>query len=187
MLCIKGRDHVRIPEDLAPLVASAYDEKQIPPSNIEKWMEHIVGEQVTAGQAKQYLINQPCRTYSFLSSSQYLFDDDENGPVAVQTRLGQPTVRVALLEPDQMEIIRDFLEEREGKMYARIRHKDLARMIQNRSVSLSVKRLKFSENNPYITGDMLISGTRIYPSESGIYQTNAGKIEYDNNLGVVIT
>lgn len=184
---IKGRDHVRIPEDLAPLVASAYDEKQIPPSNIEKWMEHIVGEQVKAGQAKQYLINRPCRTYSFLSSSQYLFDDDENGPVAVQTRLGQPTVRVALLEPDQMEMIRDFLEEREGKMYARIRHKDLARMIQNRSVSLSVKRLKFSENNPYITGDMLISGTRIYPSESDIYQTNAGKIEYDDNLGVVIT
>ena len=69
---LKERDTVRIPEDLAPLVADGYDDSKVPLEAFEKWMEHMIGEQVEAGQSRKYLIGTPDKVYSAMSDSSQL-------------------------------------------------------------------------------------------------------------------
>ena len=182
---LKEREAVRIPEDLAPLVADGYDENKVPPGDFEKWMEHQIGEQVEAGQSRKYLIGTPDKIYSALGDSGQFFDDEgENKYLTVQTRLGEPTVRIALLEPDLYRKI-EACSEKDG--IAKVRDKDLARQVQMQSVSVTERRLRFDKSElSYIKGDNLLSGVRVYPAQNGICELRGGRIRFDEKLGVMI-
>lgn len=174
---LKSRDAVKIPEDLAPLVADGYDERKVPLGDFEKWMEHMIGEQVEAGQSRKYLIGTPDKTYSALVESDQLFDDDgENRYLTVQTRLGEPSVRIALLEEDLYRRV----EALEGK----VRDRELAKQVQLQSVSVAERRLK--SDLLYIKGDMLLAGVRVYLSQGGVCEQNGSKICFERKLGVMI-
>lgn len=182
---LKDRDTVKIPEDLAPLVADGYDDSKVPPEAFEKWMEHMVGEQVEAGQSRKYLIGTPDRMYSALGDSGQLFDDEgENRYLTVQTRLGEPSVRIALLEPELYRRV-EACAEKDG--FAKVWDRTLAREVQIRSVSVAERRLKFDKSEiSYIKGDILLSGVRVYPSRGGICELPGGRIRFDKELGVMI-
>lgn len=177
---LKERDTVKIPEDLAPLVADGYDEHKVSPKEFEKWMEHLIGEQIEAGLSRKYLIGTPDKTYSALGDSDQLFDDDgDNKYLTVQTRLGEPSVRIALLEEDLYRRV----EALEGK----VRDRELAKQIQMRSVSVAERRLKFEKSDLlYTKGDMLLAGVRVYPARDGVCQLDGGRICFDKELGVII-
>lgn len=177
---LKGRDTVKIPEDLPFLVADGYDEHKVPPGDFEKWMEHMIGEQVEAGQSRKYLIAAPDKTYFALTDADQFFDDDgENKYLTVQTRLGEPSVRIALLEED--------LYRRVEALEGRVRNRELAKQVQLRSVSIAERRLKFIKSDLlYIKGDMLLAGVRVYPAWDGICQFDGGRICFDEELGVMI-
>ena len=182
---LKGRDTVKIPEDLAPLVADGYDESKVPPGDFEKWMEHQIGEQVEAGQSKKYLIGTPDKIYSALGDSGQFFDDEgENKYLTVQTRLGEPSVRIALLEPELYHQVEVCVEK---DRIAKVRDKDLARQVQMQSVSVTERRLRFDKSElSYIKGDNLLSGVRVYPAQNGICELRGGRIRFDEKLGVMI-
>ena len=181
---LKERDTVRIPEDLAPLVADGYDDSKVPLEAFEKWMEHMIGEQVEAGQSRKYLIGTPDKVYSAMSDSSQLFDDEgENKYLTVQTRLGEPTVRIALLEPELYQRVEACKEDGTAKVC----DKELARKVQMQSVSVAERRLKFDKSElSYIKGDNLLSGVRVYPAQNGICELRGGRIRFDEKLGVMI-
>lgn len=182
---LKDRETVKIPEDLAPLVTDGYDESKVPPEGIEKWMEHMIGEQVEAGQSRMYLIGTPDKIYSALDNSSLLFDDEgENKYLTVQTRLGEPSVRIALLEPDLYHQVEHCVEE-DG--FAKVRDKNLAKAIQLQSVSIAEKRLKFDKTElSYIKGNNLLAGIRMYPSLDGVCKLSGGVLRVDKKLGLII-
>jgi CRISPR-associated endonuclease/helicase Cas3 len=182
---LSGRSIVKIPEDLAPLVADGYDENKAPPRELEKWMEHIIGEQIEAGQGQKYLIGTPDKVYSALGDSSQFFDDEgENKYLTVQTRLGEPTVRIALLEPELYHQVEVCVEK---DRIAKVRDKDLARQVQMQSVSVTERRLRFDKSElSYIKGDNLLSGVRVYPAQNGICELRGGRIRFDEKLGVMI-
>lgn len=176
------KDHraVKIPEDLVPLVSDGYDDSKVPPGDLAKWMEHMIGEQVEAGQSRKYLIGTPDKVYSALGDSDQLFDDDgENRYLTVQTRLGEPTVRIALLEEE--------LYRRVEALDGKVRNRELAKQVQLQSVSVAERRLKFDKSDlSYIKGDMLLAGVRVYPARNGICELSGGRICFDEKLGVMI-
>ena len=163
----------------------AYDESKVPAKNYEKWMEHMIGEQIAAGQTRKYLIGTPDNLYSALGSACLLFDDEgENKYLTVQTRLGEPSVRIALLEPELYRQVESCVE-RDGT--AKVRSRELAKAVQMQSVSVSERRLKFSESELlYIKGDMLLAGVRVYPARDGLCKLPGGFIRFDKELGVII-
>lgn len=181
---LKERDTVRIPEDLAPLVADGYDDSKVPLEAFEKWMEHMIGEQVEAGQSRKYLIGTPDKVYSAMSDSSQLFDDEgENKYLTVQTRLGEPSIRIALLEPELYQRVEACKEDGTAKVH----DKELARKVQMQSVSVTERRLRFDKFElSYIKGDNLLSGVRVYPAQNGICELRGGRIRFDEKLGVMI-
>ena len=182
---LKGRDTVRIPEDLAPLVADGYDDSKVSPEDFEKWMEHQIGEQVEAGQSRKYLIGTPDKIYSALGDSSQLFDDEgENKYLTVRTRLGEPSLRIALLEPELYRQV-EACVEKDGT--ARVRDRELAKQVQMQSVSVAERRLMFDKSEiSYIKGDNLLAGVRVYPAQNGICELGGGRICFDEKLGVII-
>lgn len=182
---LTGRDKVKIPEDLAPLAADGYDEDKVPAQELGKWMEHIIGEQVEAGQSQKYLIGTPDKIYSALGDSKQLFDDEgENKYLKIQTRLGEPSVRIALLEPELFQLVEACVEK---DRVAKVRNKELAKKVQMQSVSVAERRLDFKESDLlYIKGDNLLSGVRVYPAVDGVCQLSGGRIRFDKELGVMI-
>lgn len=182
---LKDRDTVRIPEDLAPLVADGYDESKVSSGDFEKWMEHMIGEQVEAGQSRKYLIGTPDKIYSALGDSDQLFDDDgENKYLTVQTRLGEPFVRIALLDPELYHQVRSCVDN-DGT--AKVRDRELAKLVQMQSVSVAERRLKFDKSGiSYIKGDNLLAGVRVYLAQNGICELGGGRIRFDEKLGLMI-
>jgi len=181
---LSARETVNIPEDIASLVADGYDATKVPEHETEKWLEHIVGEQVKAGQSRKYLIGCPNTEYSALNANDYLFDDGENGYLSVQTRLGEPSIRIALLEA---ELYRQIEQLTNKNGVASVRDRVLARAVQEQSVSVAARRLHFDESClSYIKGDMLLKGIRIYPASDGCCQLPDGRIVFDKKLGVII-
>lgn len=185
---LSKRDFVKIPEDLAPLVADGYDDSKVPPCEIESWMEHMIGEQVEAGQSRKYLIGTPDKTYSALVDSGQLFDDDgDNRYLTIQTRLGEPSVRIALLEPELYREVEKYVIAKDGRRYAQVRDKKLALRVQENSVSVAERRIRFDKSElSYLNGDMLLSGVRVYPAEDGVCVLSGGRICFDRKLGVII-
>lgn len=184
---LKERDTVRIPEDLAPLVADGYDEKKVPPKAYEKWMEHQLGEQVEARAAQKYLLDDPNETYAALTDNpeknEFFADEGDQKYVAVQTRLGEPSVRIALLEPELYQQVEACMEDGTAK----VRDRKLAKQVQMQSVSVAERRLKFGKSElSYIKGDNLLSGVRVYPAQNGICELRGGRIRFDEKLGVMI-
>ena len=182
---LSDRAAVKIPEDLAPLVDAGYDESKVPEKDFAKWMEHVIGEQIEAGQSRKYLIGTPDNMYSALRSACFLFDDEgENKYLNVQTRLGEPSVRISLLEPELYRQVESCVEK-DGN--AKVRSRELAKAVQMQSVSVSERRLKFSESELlYIKGDMLLAGVRVYPAIDGVCKLPGGCIIFDKELGVII-
>ena len=182
---LSDRTAVRIPEDLAPLVDAGYDESKVPEKDFAKWMEHMIGEQIKAGQSREYLIGTPDNMYTALGSGSLLFDDEgENKYLAVRTRLGEPSVRIALLEPELYRQVESCVEK-DGT--AKVRSRELAKAVQMQSVSVSERRLKFNESELlYIKGDMLLAGIRVYPARDGVCKLPGGCIRFDKELGVII-
>lgn len=178
------RSSVKIPEDLAPLVADGYDDSKVPPKEAEKWMEHVIGEQIEAGQSRKYLIGSPDKIYSALGDSGQQFDDDgENKYLTVQTRLGEPSVRIALLEHN----LYDQVQRYSVNGVAKIRDKELAKKVQLQSVSVAERRIRFIKSNLLsIKGDMLLAGVRVFPAQNGCCEFPGGRICFDPKLGLVI-
>lgn len=181
-------DEVCIPEDIARLVRDGYDPAQVPEYELKQWMENQVRDQVQAAVSYQYLINAPDKLFSPLDGTIQYEDEEEMGYLSAKTRLGEPSVRIALIEPEDLRILESSLFTKGKKRYIKVRNRELAEMVMKKSVSVRTSRLGDCGDEPeFIYGDGLLSGLRIYPSENAVCRLNNGKVIYfDRNLGLII-
>ena len=185
---IEHTDMVLIPEDIARLVKEGYDPDCIPEDEILQWREHQVREQVEAGASQQYLLAQPEKVFPTIDNG-FIYDDDTDSQfLSAKTRLGEPTVRVALLSETDLAQIAPDIHTVNGFKVASVRSQRRAKIVIQRSVSIPCRRLEKQNSNLwYIKGDGLISGVRIYPAENGVCRLGNGKtLRFDTELGLLI-
>ncbi len=181
---------IKIPEDLARLVADGYDEKLVPAEELDDWIAQKKEDGGEASKSNYCKLSTPDKEFTPCGGVDRILEDDENrGFLAVQTRLGEPTVRIALLEEELFHKIQTTPHKRKGNVIAEVIDSTLAKAVMEQSVSVREKELKRIKNyNSYaITGAMLLSGVKIFPAENGIFQCpDGGCIAFDAELGVMM-
>lgn len=185
---LRDREQICIPEDLAEMVAAGYDREKAPPELQAMWLEQLAGDSLQAGLPKKYLIAHPEKQYFATSLQDSVFDDDGfNQYLSVQTRLGEPSVRLALLEPELYAQISAVTVMRNGKKRAEIADRQLAKKVLAQSVSVRKSRILFAESDLLcIEGAILLSGVIILPAEEGICTLDGGRICFHKKLGLII-
>ena len=184
---LHNRDSIRIPEDLAGLVRDGYDPEMVPTEEIQAWFENQIKEQVQAGSATQYLLNSPDGLYSGIEDTVLLDDEDEAYQLSVKTRLGEPSVRIALLSGEQMAMVSPYIFTKNGENVVSVWNKEIAEVVMLESVSVRTNALKVSDGAiPGIRGDALLSGLRIIEAVDSRVRLDNGKTLYaDAELGLL--
>lgn len=184
---LSSRDSIAVPEDLAELVREGYDPSLVPEGEVTAWNENRIKEALEAGASLNYLLNPPDKSFSGLQS-ELLYDDDEDAfSLSVKTRLGEPTVRLALLSEAEMKALTPFLRDMNGKRYAAVRSRAVAEQVMKRCLTVRVGRLGGLSGLSDIRGDMLLSGVRILPLNNGSCSLPNGKtLRLDRELGLLI-
>ena len=185
---LENKKHIRIPEDLAKLVREAYSPEAAPKEEAEQWMKKLLRDEVEAGASQRYLLNPPDKLFSALEGYTIYEDDGDSYSLTAQTRLAEPSVRIALLTQDKMELVRPFIREKNGQQVAAVWKHDVAETVMRQSVSVRISRLGCSKSGLlYIKGDSLLAGTWIFPVEDGACRLSNGKtLRYDSDLGLLI-
>lgn len=185
---LEARTVVRIPEDLADLVAAGYDMDQVPEEELESWLNQIIEDDIKAGSSEIYKLSPPDKAFSPLGGESVFDDSETDSFLSVKTRLGEPSVRIALLESNLYCRIQSLGTEKDGCVVAAVTSRNLARKVLEESASVQKRRLsKIESGDKTIKGDKLLANVLIYPSECGIFRaSNGGSIIFDHELGVVI-
>ena len=187
---LEQRQMVRIPEDLAELVAKGYDMEAAPKEVQKKWLEWEIENGINAGTSSLYTLDAPDKSFIPCKSPETMFQDDEQASfLTVKTRLGEPTVRIALLEPELFARVKQCSQIINGTEVAKVAEHDLARLVMEQSVSIRAKIVRsWNEKSRYcpIKGAILLAGMEIYPAEAGVFQCSGGSIRFDPELGVII-
>lgn len=183
---LEERSEIRIPEDLAQMVQTGYDPESVPPEEMLQWREMLIRDQVNAGASQQFLANPPSCQYNPLVDD--VVFEDEGGRAAAATRLGEPAVRLALLESQQFDLLRACIKEKNGETVAEVWDKKTAEMVMRQSVSVGVSRFqKELSGLLYIKGDKMISGTRIVLMDNSSCSLGGGRrLCNDPELGLIV-
>lgn len=185
---LKDRERILLPEDIQRLVQDGYDGSKIPPEEMEAWFAMLTSDSVKAAQSQPYLLSHPWNQFSPIWEDPVFHDEQENSYLSVKTRLGEPSVRIALVEePLYQEILRCTIRK-DGKRFASITNRKLAQEVLSQSVSVSEKRIKGKISDlSDIKGDKLLAGVEILPAAEGVYRDPSGmEIRFDPELGVMI-
>ena len=124
-----------------------------------------------------------------LARKQFLFDDLERGSfLSAKTRLGEPSIRIALLEAELYARVRQCAVRKRETLCAPVNDKALARAVLQQSVSIREKLLQgYPSDLSVMEGRKLLDMVRIYPAEKGKYTAPDGKqIVFDRELGVLL-
>lgn len=97
---LEGRSRIRIPEDLAELVADGYDMEKAPQEDLNAWLERLMEDQVSFVRGARCTLGDPEGPFQPIRN-QIDFDDlESSGFLSAKTRLGEPVERIALLEKE---------------------------------------------------------------------------------------
>ena len=185
---LKDLEQISIPEDLASLVQEAYAPEHAPQEEAVQWMKKLLKDEVEAGASQRYLLNPPDKQFSALDGFAIYEDDGETYSLTAQTRLGEPSVRIALLSPEEMDKIQPFIHIKNGRPTASVWRHDLAEAVMRQTVSVRISRLGSSKSGlSDIKCDNLLAGTRIFPIKDGSCRLPNGKcLRLDPELGLLI-
>lgn len=185
---LADRQEIRIPEDMAQLVADGYDESNAPMDIQKAWMEQMIEDSIHAQSGDNMTLDDPQKGFR-PAKEQLLFDDLERDSfLSAKTRIGEPSIRIALLEPELYERVRQCATRERETLCAPVRDKTLARTVLKQSVSIRKKLLQnYQSDLSVIEGRKLLDMVRIYPAEGGCYTAPDGKrIVFDRELGVLL-
>ena len=189
---LERRTEIRIPEDLPELVAKGYDQEAAPREELTLWMEHLMDEQVKAATGGIYEILPPEKGFSPITAAEQVqFDDLERSSyLSAKTRLGEPSVRIAMLPETRYQQFRKRAQMSEERLTLSHVSKEEAREIWQASVSVQSKLLG-QRAADVIWGEKLLQGVEIYPGivEPGgklcYHLENGTRIIVDPELGVM--
>lgn len=180
---LQDRQTIHIPEDMAQLVADGYDEEKAPETYLESWWETKFGDQIKAGQSEIYCLSRPKDGFDPIQKmSKFAFDDAETDSYfSAKTRLGEPTVRIALINSELYEIVHKKIVDKQYIPQA------LARTVLKQSVSVVKKQINtILESKLALEGSGLLAGVTMFPSDDGTFEGNGTRVVFDHTLGVQI-
>ncbi len=162
---LEERSEIRIPEDLPTLVEQGYNPEAALPEELDFWINHLMEDQVKAAASGIYIINIPEKGYTPINESEEIqFDDLENNSyLSAKTRLGEPTVRIALLPPEQFNFFRNKSQRLGDRLYLSEVAREEAQEILKASVSVRAKLLR-PRKEDILVGRKLLEGVKIYPA-----------------------
>ena len=183
-----ARTSIQIPKDLAPMVQEGYDSSNAPEEEIRGWMKKVLQDELDAGASQQYLLNPPDKLFSALDGFALYDDDEDSFNLSVKTRLGEPSVRIALLSSEEMTSLQPFMKARGECRVASVWDRNIAEQVMRQSVSVRISSLGRLPDDWSIKGAMLLSGIRIVSTdEKGQAHLENGKIlRFDPELGLII-
>lgn len=183
MHLLENRNEIRIPEDMADLVADGYDMEKVPQKELDAWMERLMDDQARSNRGASYTLGNPEGPFRPIRDEINFDDLERDGFLSAKTRLGEPTVRIALLEIDLFSQIEQLVQQRQNERYVSVVNKALAQKVLEQSVSVRKKKLQGFQG---ICGECLLEGVRIFPAENGVYTAPDGRmICFDPLLGVL--
>ena len=186
------RSEISIPDDLAQLVADGYDSEKAPVEERDRWLEQWIEDSVKASSSEPYLLSHPEKEFSPLGGKIEFDDEQRDSFLSVQTRLGEPTVRIALLEEAmfaKLEKVSEYrLDNGKKQRYNKCINKAEAQEVLKQSVSVTKRSLLgLGEDSRVIHGGGLLANVEIYPAENGVFTAEGGGvIRFDSELGVLI-
>ena len=185
---LSARTSIQIPKDLAPMVQEGYDSSNAPEEEIRGWMKKVLQDELDAGASQQYLLNPPDKLFSALDGFALYDDDEDSFNLSVKTRLGEPSVRIALLSSEEMTSLQPFMKARGECRVASVWDRNIAEQVMRQSVSVRISSLGRLPDDWSIKGAMLLSGIRIVSTdEKGQAHLENGIIlRFDPELGLII-
>ena len=99
---LQNRKRVSLPGDIPELVEMVYDEQKLDNVNLEKWVEHKTAEIIEQNAAATQVLKDPNAKIFCLYDAEGTIDDvfcsdEEDKFLSARTRLGEPSVKLALL------------------------------------------------------------------------------------------
>ena len=174
---LEGREEIRVPDDIAKLVADGYDPARVPEAELEAWKKATEKWEEESGCAEKYKLSSPDKKFRPLKTN-VMFDDlEQDSYLSAQTRLSEPSVRLALLEPAFFEALQPLAKNGELPVWSM----DLARKILRRSVSIRKKKyceLVEQYDLLDLSGAKLLVGVKIMSKDNPCF-------EHDRELGLL--
>ena len=186
---LTDRRCIVLPDDIQPLVQDGYDSSKVPPERMISWFEKLAQEALDAAKSELYLLNHPWKEFFLLGSDMVFADEESDRFLAVKTRLGEPSVRIALVGEACYQRILQSAVQKNGRRVAPIGDLQTAQEVLRNSVSVRESKIKGILSDLLdILGDKLLYGIHILPAKNGVYQDPGGaEIRMDSELGLIIT
>lgn len=187
---LQDRKQIHLPGDIQPLVQEGYSSAALSEKELAAWLDMMAENSIQGAKSKMILLNHPDKAFSPMEEDPIL-GDGENDYLSVKTRLGEATVRVALVPPELYKRVRAGAVSKNGQLFAPVTCRSLARKVLENSVSLPISKIN-GENRKLsnlwdIHGDKLLVGSEILPGDNGIYRDPGGlEIIFDPELGAMI-
>ena len=161
---LEERSEIRIPEDLPTLVEQGYNPEAAPPGRTGSLDQSPDGGPSQGGSQRKLYNQYPEKGYTPINESEEIqFDDLENNSyLSAKTRLGEPTVRIALLPPEQFNFFATESTARGPAISIRGAREE-AQEILKASVSVRAKLLR-PRKEDILVGRKLLEGVKIYPA-----------------------
>ncbi len=189
------RDYIRMPEDIAKVVADGYDKSKCTKKELKAWEEFEEKEAEIASKCADQIIDEPAKEYTPLIRKADVPDDDNGSKILAKTRNSDPSVKIAFLTKDEIETVIDaclnrdeILEQRtnpvfEGKVIvppkAVLGRQKMAKYVMDRTVDVRLKDIEGYGDNfvpkavqkmTALDGAWLIGGTKIVEFDGKSFQ-----------------
>ena len=174
---------VNLPRDIPTLVQSVYEGAPATDEQLEAWMSYHMDKDVKAGAAGVRELPMPMEDeFCLYNDSSELFADDETGFLPAKTRLGEASIRVAVILQEEFQKLPE--NGRVGRKQAK--------NILSWSVSVPANKLQLEKKTcnggiaPW-KGDGLLRGLFVLPGNNGRCDFDDGSwIELNDEYGLVM-
>lgn len=180
---LNARKELRIPEDMAQLVADGYNMEKAPQEELDAWLKRLMEDQIRSSRGEFCTLGNPKGAFRPIRDHLDFDDLEQDSFLSAKTRMGEPSERIALLEGDLYQQVEKRIQTRQGIPYAPVVERELARKVLEQSVSVRKKRLAGFQG---IHGERLLEGVQIFKAKQGTYTAPDGRmICFDPALGVL--
>lgn len=184
-----GRDAIRLPDDIPSLVEAVYTDAPLTEEELEIWMAYTTDNQLKGVEAKVQDLPLPQKGRFWLEDDDakeagIFFDDEDSAFMAAKTRLGEESVKLAVL-PKSL-----FAKVKAAEHIRRA----LAKEVMQYSVSVAKRKVKgllkdvaCEDGETPIDGHGLLFGLWMLPGENGVCRfENGAAVCMDDEMGLLI-
>ena len=180
---LKNHTSINLPQDIPTLVQRVYEGAPTTELQLEAWMSYIMDKEVKAGAAGvQELPSPMADKFCLYDDEDELFSDDETDFLPAKTRLGEASIRIAIIPQEEFQKL-----PKNGRV-----RREKAKEILSWSVSVSANKLKLENKTCYggtqpWKGDGLLRGLFVLPGNNGRCGFDDGSwIELNDEYGLVM-